>query len=289
MIENSEPRYEAVYRIFELPNCPPFRLVWVEGGSFMMGSEEEEAYEDEQPVHQVEVPSFYYGQFPVTQALWQAVMGQNPAYFPGADRPVERVSWYDAAVFLNQLNALAGHEPLYFADPAFQEAFGWDGQAFVLQHEDGDEPELPVYLKPHAQGFRLPSEAEWEYAAKGGKHARGYKYAGGDNLDAVGWYDGNSHQESKPVGWKLPNELGLFDMSGNVLEWCEDQWHDSYEGAPADGSAWTDQQQGTFRVIRGGGWGDSPGNCRPAYRIHDHPAIRNDFVGLRVVLVVPPV
>ena len=132
--------------------------------------------------------------------------------------------------------------------------------------------------------FRLPSEAEWEFAARGGIHAEGHAYSGSDDLKQVGWYDENSGNETKPVGLLLPNELGLYDMSGNVREWCEDQWHGSYENAPADGSAWLDSDdKGADRVIRGGRYFYYAVDCRPAYRNSWHPGYRSSSVGFRVV------
>jgi formylglycine-generating enzyme required for sulfatase activity len=265
-----------------LPDDPYTALVLVPGGPFWMGSadEDKDGFDWEKPRHQVQVPSFAIGKYPVTQAFWQRVMGSKPSFFEGDLRPVEQVSWYESCLFCNTLGQMTGQEPLYYRDRSLKNA---------LAAADLANGNTEVFQKKDTPGFRLPSEAEWEYAARGGQNTKGYRYAGGDNLDAVGWYDDNSHQESKPVGWKLPNELGLFDMSGNVYEWCEDQWHDKYDKPPLDGTAWVDREQGTYRVFRGGHWGNSPRYCRPAYRSHGPPAYRLNGVGLRVVLVVPPV
>ena len=196
----------------KLPNGLPFEMIYVAGGQFNMGSTEEGAYEDEQPIHSVEVHHFYIGKHLVTQALWEAVMQHNPAFFPGKNRPVESVSWEDCQTFVQKLNILT------------------------------------------SQPYRLPTEAEWEYAARGGAMSKGYRYAGSNRLTEVGWFDKNSHGETKEVGLKFPNELGLYDMNGNVWEWVEDQWHDNYKGAPLDGSAWVDRESGANRVYRGGSW-----------------------------------
>ena len=236
----------------ETVNGHTFRMIFVEGGAFDMGSADDdpEAYDREKPRHRVTVPDFYLGEYPVTQALWKAVMDNNPSNFEGDDRPVERVSWNNAQDFIRRLNeATRATRP-------------------------------PDYL------YRLPSEAEWEYAARGGKyHADGYKYAGSDRLKDVGWFEENSDQETKPVGQKDANQLGLYDMSGNVWEWCEDDWHNNYKGAPTDGSAWIDTpERGTYRVARGGGWVDTARDCRVADRGSVRPDNRDHGLGFRLVL-----
>ncbi len=130
-------------------------------------------------------------------------------------------------------------------------------------------------------GYRLPSEAEWEYAARGGRYGRGMTYAGGELLDELGWYDYNSLDETQLVGQKRPNELGLCDLSGNVLEWCQDHWHDSYKGAPADGSAWEDRAKSANRVDRGGSWSYDAVRSRVAIRYYV-PGYRLRGLGLRL-------
>ncbi|MCA0235369.1 MAG: formylglycine-generating enzyme family protein [Bacteroidetes bacterium] len=269
-----------------LPSGFSFDLIPVGAGSFMMGNEEEDAYDDEQPVHQVRFNyDFFIGKYPVTQDLWMEVMGYapNPSLFKSARRPVERVSWFDAAVFCNALNEMCGYTPCYFSDADFQTPYGKTQHVYAL-HDGG-----PVYLRPSVRGFRLPSEAEWEYAARGGPSWSGTNYSGSNQIDETGWYSGNSHDETKPVGLKMPNELGIFDMIGNVREWCEDQWHDSYEGAPDNGSAWADQEQGSDRVLRGGSWFNSAQFCRSVNRSSFDPSFRPFIVGFRLVLSIPPV
>ncbi|MCC7507298.1 MAG: formylglycine-generating enzyme family protein [Saprospiraceae bacterium] len=239
-----------------LPNLPaPFDLILVEGGTFSMGDEYGDLWEACLPVHEVTMPDFYMGCYPVTQALWKAVMGNSPSHFEGDDRPVEQVSWDDAQDFIRRLN----------------------------QATQATRP--PDHL------YRLPSEAEWEYAARGGKyHADGYKYAGSDRLKDVGWFEENSDQETKPVGQKDANPLGLYDMSGNVWEWCEDDRHDNYKGAPTDGSAWIDTpERGAGRVRRGGSWINTARRCRVAYRVAGRPGSRDFYLGLRLVLALQSV
>ncbi|MEZ4943680.1 MAG: SUMF1/EgtB/PvdO family nonheme iron enzyme [Saprospiraceae bacterium] len=206
-------------------------MVLVKGGSFKLGG-----------THPVTLSDFQIGKYPVTQKLWQEIMGANPADFKGDDLPVECVSWDDAQQFLKKLNT-----------------------------------RFP------GKNYRLPSEAEWEYAARGGAGSNGFEYAGSDDLDEVGWYYGNSNNKTHPVGQKNPNELGLYDMSGNVWEWCEDDWHDNVNNGPKDGSAWVYQRKrGAYRVYRGGSWNDDAGYCRVSYRTYWYPDYRYYFLGFRL-------
>jgi formylglycine-generating enzyme required for sulfatase activity len=174
--------------------------------------------------------------------------------FKGPDRPVENVSWEDTQYFFEALNRW------YAGTGAYQ-------------------------VRPGR--FGLPTEAQWEYAARGGCYGKyfDYLYSGGNRLEELGWYNGNSHGETHPVGRKLPNALGLYDMSGNVWEWCEDDWHDNYDNAPADGSAWVDSPRGSYRVYRGGSWFVSADGCRVAYRGGDHPVNRFSRLGFRAAFV----
>jgi formylglycine-generating enzyme required for sulfatase activity len=132
--------------------------------------------------------------------------------------------------------------------------------------------------------YRLPTEAEWEYAARGGSSSRGYKYSGSSSLAEVAWYDGNSGSKTHPVGQKKANELGLYDMSGNVWEWCADDWHDSYRGAPTNGRAWIDSPRASARVDRGGGWYGDALYCRVSGRLNPAPSGRYSDLGCRLAL-----
>ncbi len=214
-----------------------FNMVYVEGGTFQMGSNDGD--DDERPVHSVTLSDYYIGQTEVTQELWQAVMGSNPSYsdFVGAKNPVNRVSWNDCQEFISKLNRLTG------------------------------------------ASFRLPTEAEWEYAARGGNKSRGYKYSGSDDLRSVGYGD-NSGRKVHPVASKSPNELGLYDMSGNVWEWCSD-WYDSYPSSSQANP--TGASSGSYRVSRGGGWFASAAGCRVACRSFSTPTYSyDDALGLRL-------
>ena len=218
-------------------NGVSFEMVFVEGGTFQMGSNDGES--DEQPVHQVTLSNYHIGKTEVTQELWQAVMGSNPSYsgFKGAKNPVNNVSWNDCQEFISKLNRLTGGR------------------------------------------FRLPTEAEWEYAARGGNKSRGYKYSGSDYLGRVAWYEDNSDSKVHPVGSKSPNELGLYDMSGNVREWCSD-WYDSYLSSPQTNP--TGPSSGNNRMGRGGSWDHNATRCRVANRGGSAPAFSSGSLGLRL-------
>lgn len=142
---------------------------------------------------------------------------------------------------------------------------------------------------PKGFEYRLPTEAEWEYAARGGRGSRSTKYAGSDSVDDVAWYTNNSGDKTHPVGHKRANELGLCDMSGNVWEWCLDHWHENYHGdAPSDGSVWLDPDVDSFRAVRGGSWDYSAEACRCSSRAEDDPTAGGGSVGFRVVLAGMP-
>ena len=254
-----------------------FELILVEAGSFLMGSE---ASEREKPIHEVALSSFYLGKYPVNQALWKAVMGMEilPFAFPGDRRPAERISWFDAIVFCNRLNEQQNLTPSYYADPGFRQVYGKAGDGWELPNKG------EVFFNRAANGFRLPTEAEWEFAARGGIKSERYEYAGSNRLKEVGWYADNSYGETKPVGMKAPNELGLYDMSGNVYELVEDQWHDNYDGAPSSGAAWKGKGEYPVRVVRGGSWGYGLRFCRCANRFNNGSEYRSDDVGFRLAL-----
>ncbi len=234
--------------IFEVKGVT-FAMIGVEGGSFMMGSDDVVTVERERPVHEVWVSDFWMGETEVTQGLWHAVMGDNPSYFKKGDNyPVEQVSWKDCQNFIRKLNKLT------------------EGK------------------RPKGTKFRLPTEAEWEYAARGGKHKEGYKYSGSDNIDQVAWYDedwdtGSTH----PVGKKQSNALGIYDMTGNVLEWCED-WYDEnyYSNSPTQDPVNT--TEASYRVLRGGSWGFNAWGCRVSGRCDNFPSARIDHYGIRLAL-----
>ena len=236
---------------------PDLDMVFVEGGAFDMGDATGDLPERCRPVHPVEISSFYLCQYQVTQRLYQQVAKADPSRFKGEIRPVEQVSWEEANAFIQQLNQLdAVKKPL--------SNNGLSGYA-----------------------FRLPTEAEWEYAARGGIYSQGYDYSGSDKLKQVGWYDENSKDETHDVGLKLASELGLHDMSGNVWEWCHD-WFDAkyYEKCQANGLVKnpTGADKGDDRSLRGGSYFYDAVGCRPSYRYWDTPGRRGDGIGFRLCL-----
>ena len=223
-------------------NGVEFKMVFVEGGTFTMratSEQEEYAVDDEYPTHSVTLSDYYIGETEVTQALWKAVMGNNPSVFEGDNLPVESVSYEDVKTFITKLNGKTGKK------------------------------------------FRLPTEAEWEYAARGGNKSKGYKYSGSNNIKDVAWCDENSNDETHPVKTKRPNELGIYDMSGNVWEWCSD-WYGGYSS-----NAQTNPQgpsSGSLRVLRGGSWNDDARYCRASYRSGGDLSNLYDNLGFRFAL-----
>jgi formylglycine-generating enzyme required for sulfatase activity len=213
-------------------------MVWVEGGTFMMGSNE--GQEDEKPVHEVNLKGFYMGKYEVTQEQWQKLMGNNPSKFSGCPKcPVEQVSWDDVQVFIKKLNTQTG------------------------------------------KSYRLPTEAEWEYTAKGGYKKSLYKYAGSDNIDEVAWYVSNAAFYTHPIGTKKANALGIFDMTGNVREWCSD-WYDGNYYQYSDKSNPEGGLTGDYRVLRGGSFYNDTDVCRLALRFSLKPSNSYYNIGFRL-------
>ena len=236
----------------------PENMVFVEDGSFIMGDTHGEGTADERPAHRVILTSYYIGRNEVTQAQWRDVMGKNPAYFKGDDLPVEQVSWYDAVAYCNELSAKEGLTPCYNTKGG-NTSCDWT-----------------------ANGYRLPTEAEWEYAARGGINSNGYKYSGSNDLDRVGSWHENSPKTS-PVGTKEPNELGINDMTGNVWEWCWD-WYRQNSYTYSQNKDLRAVQLGSIRIIRGGSiLNYDPSYCTVFKRNADPPNKRSKYCGFRVV------
>ena len=246
---------KAKYITLDLAENITLDLIGIPGGKFLMGSLEEELEreKEESPQHQVSVRPFLLGKYPVTQAQWQAIMGNNPAKFADSDvskskKPVERVSWFDSVLFCEKLSQMIGRE------------------------------------------FRLPTEAEWEYACRG-KTITPFHYGStigtglanynGEDIYGSG-FEGENRCETTDVNSFPPNLFGLYDLHGNVAEWCADSWHNNYNNAPTDGSAWTSNNPKDARVLRGGSWLHIPGACRSAQRIKSEPKSKSDAFGFRI-------
>ncbi|WP_366525040.1 bifunctional serine/threonine-protein kinase/formylglycine-generating enzyme family protein [Acaryochloris sp. IP29b_bin.137] len=249
-------RERAEFFTEELDSGNTLEMVLIPGGTFTMGSPSSElgTGDDEGPQHEVTVPSFYLGKYQVTQAQWEAIMGSNPSNFKGANQPVENVSWEDAVEFCQKLSQESGKD------------------------------------------YRLPSEAEWEYACRAGTTTP--FYFGETITPALANYNdtftygsgpkGDYRKQTTEVGSFPPNVFGLYDMHGNVDEWCQDHWHKNYDGAPTDGSAWIDKNDNDSRRIRrGGSWFYNPRYCRSASRSRSRPDFRADNIGFRVVCSAP--
>ena len=228
-----------------------FKMIKVEGGTFKMGDDAaiEQYPTHSSPAHSVTLSTYYIGETEVTQELWETVMGKNnnPSYMKSARRPVEQVSWDGCQDFVAKLSSMTG------------------------------------------RNFRLPTEAEWEYAARGGNKSKGYKYSGSNNIDDVAWYDVNSYNvgSASPnygthtVATKQANELGLYDMSGNVREWCYD-WYSEYSAASVTNP--TGPASGSYRVIRDGSWGYEAEACLVSNRQYGMTTGCNYFLGFRLVM-----
>lgn len=223
----------------------------------------------------VSVADFYIDKYDVTQAEWTKVMGSNPSQFKGDSLPVEMVDWYDAIDYCNKRSAQEGLQPYYTIDKDKKDPNNKPNPKFGGL----DQIKWTVKANPGANGYRLPTEAEWEYAASGGQLSQSFVYSGSDNVDDVAWYWRNSgdrfltgywywpnvqgnHDRTQPVGSKKPNELGLYDMSGNVREWCWD-WFGDLQSSQANPQG---APEGFSRVWRGGGWMGADFCTATAYR-----------------------
>ncbi|MGL5793081.1 MAG: formylglycine-generating enzyme family protein, partial [Waterburya sp.] len=246
---------KAKYIIINLSQDISLDLIGIPGGKFLMGSpvEEVEREVEESPQHLVAIRPFFLSKYPITQAQWQAVMNDNPSRFVESNiikskKPVERVSWFDCGLFCEKLSALIGRQ------------------------------------------FRLPTEAEWEYACRGQTQTPfhfgstiGTELANYNGEDVYGsGFEGENRRKTTDVDSFFANRFGLYDLHGNVAEWCADTWHSNYQDAPDDGGAWTSNNSKDLRVLRGGSWLHLPGNCRAAQRFKSTPKSKSDAFGFRI-------
>lgn len=235
-----------------------FTMISVQGGTFTMGGTSEQGDEiesNEKPKHKVTLSDYYIGQTEVTQELWEAVMGTTVR----EQRDKENRSY--------SLKGEGDKYPMYYINL-------WECQQFVKKLNS------LLYRQLAGKTFKLPTEAQWEFAARGGTKSQNYKYSGSNTLDKIAWYSSNSRSSTHSVGVKSPNELGIYDMSGNVCEWCSD-WYGPYKGTsqtdPVGASS------GTYHVYRGGSWYNSSTSARVSYRVHA-PETRYNYIGMRLVL-----
>ncbi|MBW4585231.1 formylglycine-generating enzyme family protein [Aetokthonos hydrillicola Thurmond2011] len=259
----------AQYFVEDLGNKVELNMLLIKGGSFMMGAPEDEegSLDSERPQHEVTIPTFFMGQYPITQAQWKAVallpqvnreLKPDPSHFKGDNRPVERVSWFDAVEFCDRITLHTGRK------------------------------------------YRLPSEAQWEYACRAGTTTpfhfgqtittdlANYRGTDWEEFKSSGSYGrgtkGIYREETTDVGnFGVANAFGLYDMHGNVWEWCADHWHNSYEGASNDETIWLSSDEDGERLLRGGSWFDNPDNCRCASRNYYPGDGDGNNVGFRVV------
>jgi len=259
----------------------PANMVRIQGGTFTMGSpaSEPERYDDEGPRRQVTVSGFYMGKYEVTQREYQEITGTNPSNFKGDNLPVENVSWYDAVEYCNKRSQKEGLTPAYTINKSRKD---------TNNTSEYDEEKWTVTWNRNANGYRLPTEAEWEYACRAGTTA---PFSTGNNITTSqanynGDYPynnnakGTNRGKTTPVGSFASNGWGLYDMHGNVWEWCWD-WYDNYAS-----SAQTDPvgaSSGSGRVIRGGSWNNDGRFVRSAIRGNSTPSGRHDGLGFRLV------
>jgi len=251
-------------------------LIYVERGSFIMGDTWGDGFPYEKPTHKVTLTyDFYIGKYPVTfeeyDIFWSATGKSKPdskkwEKWGRGRRPVINVSWWDAISYCNWLSEKEGIPKAY------------DDKGNILDKYGKTTTDITEVV-----GYRLPTEAEWEYAARGGNKSKGYKYSGSDNADDVAWYASNSKGMTQEVGTKLPNELGIYDMSGNVWEWCSD-WYGTYYGSEQRNPY---SSNGLGYVLRGGSWYNVSRNVRVANRDNSLPTGAGNYLGFRIARALP--
>ena len=260
-----------LYRVYaDDGSSPPMpeNFILVEGGTFYNGTSN------------VTISSFYIDKYELTQAGYQAVMGTNPSYFTGVTNgPVERVSWFNAIEYCNRRSMLEELTPCYSYS-----SYGTNPDNWPSGWNTSSGNHTNVSCNWSANGYRLPTEMEWMFAAKGGNQSQGYTYSGSNDINAVAWYYGNSGSTTHTVGTKAPNELDTLDMSGNVREWCWDIYGSYPSGPQTDPHGAT---SGSYRVERGGSWYSNASYCTVSYRGFSNAASPGSIIGFRCVRIFP--
>ena len=267
----------------------PGEMVLVPGGTFTMGRTTGSGSSNELPTHSVSLNSFYIGKYEITQAEYSQYMQPSSSwtsnYGIGYNNPAYYVSWYAILKYCNLRSMAEGLTPVYSISGSTNPA-NWGS----VPTSDNSTWNAAI-CNWNANGYRLPTEAEWEYAARGATNTPDYLYSGSDDIDAVAWYSGNSGYTShpvgsKPVGSKAPNGLGLYDMSGNLWEWCWDWYSSSYYSSSP---SWfpTGPASGSGRVLRGGYWNISAYYCRVAFRYYYYPSSSGVSIGFRLCRAIP--
>jgi len=297
-LRDATSAFERERRLGTLSPPPAFvDMVRVGGGVFYLGREEGTAgIGNEIPISRVTMSGFYIGRFPITQGQWYAVMGTWPSFFTGTNNqlnvtvtptlnrnnlPVERVSWYEAIVFSNRLSILRGLSPAYELPNVWPNPATWstDPDTWGAVPTSSNVRWNNVRIVSGSTGYRLPTEAQWEFAAKGGPLGGNYTFSGSNDINAVAWHSGNSGNRTREVGGLDANQLGIHDMSGNVWEWVWDWWglYTSVDKTDPSGAS-----SGSLRGFRGGSWGNLTDTVRSVNRIFSNPAFRDGGVGFRV-------
>ncbi|GHT63329.1 hypothetical protein FACS189451_09830 [Bacteroidia bacterium] len=288
--------------ITETVNNVSFKMIMVDGGNFVIGSQSIDPTKPNytinyssgnEDLHKVELNDFYIAETQVTQELWQSVMRTNLSNFKtdgnylygfqNEKLPVENVSWYDAVIFCNVLSQMTGKQPYYkFLDENEQEIH------IAYNHPNADDlpndeeiEKIKDVISLNTNGFRLPTEAEWEVAARGGKKSKKFKYSGSNFLETVGWFNRNGNGTTHEVAKKQTNELGIYDMSGNVYEWCFDWYNSKYNKKEVKNPK--GPPKGDNKVVRGGSWIDDAEYCVVSNRLNDTPERRTVHYGFRIV------
>jgi len=273
--QDQTSQVSSVHRIDKID-----RMVLVPGGTFTMGDTRGEGRSNELPTHRVTINPFFMNEYEVTQSEWENVMGVNPAldYGEGGNYPVYNVSWYSILKYCNRRSRIERLTPVYSIAGSTNPA-DW-GTVPTSNNSVWNA----VICNWNANGYRLPTEAEWEHAARGASNEPDYRYSGSDEIAVVGWYEKNTElfgSKSKPVGIKARNDLGIYDLSGNVWELCWDWYNDScYDSNPQNNPK--GPETGSLRVLRGGYWGSNAYSCRVSYRSSSNPNDNYYDIGFRV-------